>query len=68
MSTGVDIDNRIRADTSVQIQHVATKRFLYHETKVKFDFKEGEEPAEIMESKEDSASMAKILMIAGEAE
>jgi hypothetical protein len=38
VSTGVDIDNRIRAETSVQIQHFQTGRYLCHETTVKFDF------------------------------
>ena len=28
VSTGVDIDNRIRCQTSVQIQHVESKGFL----------------------------------------
>ena len=42
VSTGVDVDDRIRSATSVQIQHVETKGFLIEDksNKLKVDKKE----------------------------
>ena len=46
VSTGVDIDNRIKAATSVQIQHVRTKSFLILENALFLKSKKPEEPEE----------------------
>ena len=49
VSTGVDIDNRIRAATSVQIQHVRTKSFLILENALFMKSKKPEEPEQEQE-------------------
>lgn len=46
VSTGVDMESGITSNTSVQIQHVASRRFLQHAHNFKFEVAKEDNPDE----------------------